>query len=374
MSIKEYVKKGIKATYNAIPGKRLFFSFWCGMAEHSSALNIPNSLEILQKASPKPDASTRIPRFLEPETLDVSIIVPCYNVERYVSECMESLRQDTSYSYEIIAVDDGSTDGTLKKLNDSAKRDSHIRIIHQENAGVAAARNNAIDYAQGRFLLFVDPDDMVSSRNYLNQLLEEQKKTGAFVVNGSFMPIDNQGVAKKNVADSVGKTGFIWGRLYARSIWEEIRFPEGYWFEDSICSYCILPKYPCTNTGKPIYLYRTRGDSIMHVTKRDPKGVDTYWIAEEMIRLRAELGLPEDLNLYRLLINQFGPMAWARIGGLNEVQKRAFFCQCCSLIEKIGKDKCLTKPDFIERYVELSLKTRNYQLWRRAVALPPLKV
>lgn len=92
----------------------------------------------------------------------VSVIVPIYNVERFLERCFESVFQQTYKNFEIIAIDDGSTDGSAAILDLWAKKDPRIKAVHQKNAGVATTRNNGLKLAQGEYVLFVDSDDTIS--------------------------------------------------------------------------------------------------------------------------------------------------------------------------------------------------------------------
>ena len=89
----------------------------------------------------------------------ISVIVPVYNVENYLDGCLESLVAQTYQDIEIVCVNDGSTDGSREKLRQWAERDGRVRVIHQSNAGVSAARNAGIEAATGEFVCFLDPDD-----------------------------------------------------------------------------------------------------------------------------------------------------------------------------------------------------------------------
>ena len=98
------------------------------------------------------------------QTVTVSIIVPVYNAKAYLEKCVESLLEQTFSAFELLLVDDGSADGSGEICDSYAKRDSRIRVIHQENAGVSAARNCALSQAEGEYIAFVDADDRVSPR------------------------------------------------------------------------------------------------------------------------------------------------------------------------------------------------------------------
>lgn len=91
-----------------------------------------------------------------------SVIVPVYNVERYLRECLDSLIAQTFADWEAICVDDGSTDGSAAILDEYAARDSRIKVLRQENSGVSAARNRGLEVAKGEYLWFVDGDDIVA--------------------------------------------------------------------------------------------------------------------------------------------------------------------------------------------------------------------
>lgn len=93
----------------------------------------------------------------------VSVIIPVYNVEKYLRECLDSVINQTLSDIEIICINDGSTDNSLGILKEYAEKDSRIKIITQENQGQGVARNNAIEAAQGEYLVFVDPDDFLDS-------------------------------------------------------------------------------------------------------------------------------------------------------------------------------------------------------------------
>lgn len=105
----------------------------------------------------------------------VSVVVPVYNAEPYLRECLDSLFGQTLKEIEIIAVDDGSTDGSGKILDEFAARDRRLKVIHQENAGVSAARNRGIKAARGRYLTFVDADDRID-RQALGYLCFEAER------------------------------------------------------------------------------------------------------------------------------------------------------------------------------------------------------
>ncbi len=113
----------------------------------------------------------------------VSVIVPVYNVEKYLEECIESLINQTLTDIEIICINDGSTDNSLKILEELQKKDNRIKIINQKNSGVSSARNNGIENATGEYIGFVDSDDWIDS-DYYEKLYNTAKKYNSDIAAG----------------------------------------------------------------------------------------------------------------------------------------------------------------------------------------------
>lgn len=115
----------------------------------------------------------------------LSIIVPVYNVEKYLSKCLESLIHQTLQDIEIICVDDGSTDSSLEILKSFAKTDSRIKVFSQKNQGQSAARNLALKHAKGEYLGFVDSDDWVDL-DYFEKLYRVAKSSNCDIACAGF--------------------------------------------------------------------------------------------------------------------------------------------------------------------------------------------
>ena len=114
-------------------------------------------------------------------SIDVSVILPAWNVSPYLRQCLDSIVSQTLTNIEIICVDDGSTDGTLDILREYAEKDSRILVIHQENQGAGAARNNAMRYAKGKYLSFLDSDDFFEP-DMLEKSWEAAERNNADIV------------------------------------------------------------------------------------------------------------------------------------------------------------------------------------------------
>ena len=153
----------------------------------------------------------------------ISIIIPIYNAELYLVECLRSLQSQTYKNIEIILVDDGSTDNSRSICEKYAKRDQRIHLYSQENVGVSVARNKGLSVAKGNYICFVDADDVVAP-DYLSHLME-LSKDGSFPVCGYTRDEKEIGSGCKSVTQHPN----IWMMLFKRSIIQKnkIKFTEG---------------------------------------------------------------------------------------------------------------------------------------------------
>ena len=176
----------------------------------------------------------------------ISIIIPVYNAQEYLDQCIRSVLQQDYRSFELILVDDGSTDRSAAIIDDWAGKDDRIRTFHKENGGQSSARNLGLDRAEGDFISFIDADDYVTP-DYLSYLLS------LFVPDCRMTACNHWIVRKKNRtanSDSDDRVfarieafeevlfhGCIdvapWGKLYRREVFDTLRFPEGRIFEDT---------------------------------------------------------------------------------------------------------------------------------------------
>ncbi|MEG2119583.1 MAG: glycosyltransferase [Pseudoflavonifractor sp.] len=210
----------------------------------------------------------------------ISIIVPIYNVQSYLPQCLDSLLGQTYRNLELILVDDGSPDGAPAICDDYAARDSRIVVIHQKNGGLSAARNSGITAATGDFLAFVDSDDWIH-RDYIATLLQMCGDTGSEIAQCGFLrvwtdaeppspPASVHCQSGREMCLSICKSathleGIIaCNKLYARHLFDEIRFPEGRLYEDEATTYRLFwQAKQVAVTTRPLYFYRQRAGSIV---------------------------------------------------------------------------------------------------------------
>lgn len=223
----------------------------------------------------------------------ISIIVPVYKVEKYLPKCINSIINQTYKNLEIILVDDGSPDNCPNMIEEYARNDKRIKIIHKENGGLSSARNAGLEIATGDYISFVDSDDYVR-RDYIEILLNNLKNANADISickNKKFSEgeeiiinevSDVEIYNKKQLIYELFKFGAVhecaWGKLYAKKLFDNIRFPIGRIYEDSSIMHEIynnVEKAVYTNNELYYYLVN-RSDSIMGNTYSAKKQHDNY--------------------------------------------------------------------------------------------------
>lgn len=204
----------------------------------------------------------------------LSIIVPVYNVESYLRECLDSFYDQilSENEYEIICVNDGSTDGSAGILDEYALRHGNMHVYHQKNAGVSAARNVGLDHAVGKYVWFVDADDFIAMDclSRLSSALKTKQPDLLFVLPIAFEDgTDTSGFHMPNVPrdeSSATYEKWLWTRLYRRQIiiGSGVRFETGLGFaEDNL--FCAMLKPFTENetkTDSVAYFYRRRNGSV----------------------------------------------------------------------------------------------------------------
>lgn len=308
--------------------------------------------------------------YMWPSSVDLSVIVPAYNVESYIGECLRSLlEQDCAYSYEIIIVNDGSTDETRREIIRFVD-DRRVHLIDQPNGGLSAARNAGISSARGRSIMFVDSDDYVGP-GYLGQMVEALDLSGADYVTSGFTRVNANGDTIG--LGEAGDYGTAWGRVYKRSVWENIRFPVGYWYEDTVIAIFIDGFNSEAVISSHGYCYRCRGTSITHSDQGNAKCLDTFWITKELLALYVRRGLPVDERLRNNLLIQLGPLLAWRTRGLSADVRKGVFAASCELYEDILSNLNLLSSVASLGLVEEALINRKWLLWNASSFLKAAK-
>ncbi|MCQ2520960.1 MAG: glycosyltransferase [Lachnospiraceae bacterium] len=210
----------------------------------------------------------------------VSVIVPIYNVEKYLKKCVKSIINQTYSNIEIILVNDGSTDGCGDICDELAKQDDRIKVIHKENGGLSDARNCGIEASIGDWLVFIDGDDFIHPRmiERLQQLVKQYDcDMGACGFQPVYENADIQDDAPSQdypihfyETDEIYKQfgrleiTLAWNKIYKRSLFDNIRYPKGHLHEDEFIIHHLAGE--CKRfvfTEEKLYYYLTRDGSIM---------------------------------------------------------------------------------------------------------------
>ena len=241
--------------------------------------------------------------------MTLSIIIPCYNVATYLRETLDSVLVQTCQDWECICVDDGSTDGTGNILDEYGKKDGRFRVVHKVNAGVSAARNDAMKLAQGDYVCFLDGDD-VWEPDWLMKVKEATQDGKADIVRMSFTFWHEETIgapapsfdACDDIENIVGEEevlkwgwttyttgGYIWLNVIRRELIVKngIYFPDGMKINEDIIFDLMLLPYArhAVQSRYAGYFYRMRSSSAWH-SKRHIEGCTRY--LEESIKLWTE--------------------------------------------------------------------------------------
>ena len=213
----------------------------------------------------------------------ISVIIPVYRVEPYLVHCVESVMAQTYRNLEIILVDDGSPDGCPQLCEELAQRDSRIRVIHQANGGLSAARNAGIDAARGDFLGFVDSDDAIAPAMY-ETLFRAMEQDRADMAICNFVYVDEAGqetdrsaiirevLSRDEAYEHLNSQKYqnwnyviAWNKLYRREVFRTCRFPVGRVHEDEFTVHHLFEQCQrVTCIEDALYFYLQRGNSITH--------------------------------------------------------------------------------------------------------------
>lgn len=217
----------------------------------------------------------------------ISVIVPVYNVEKYIKRCIESILGQTYANLEIILIDDGSQDGSGAICESYAELDNRVRVVHKVNEGLAEARNVGLRLSKGAYFAFIDSDDYIEP-DMLEVLHRRIRQDDADLAICNFGYVDENGVSDEErnrnlpVREEVlsGQEAFgklasekYWyyvtavNKLYRKEVFKEMSFPKGKFHEDEFAAHYILGKCRRVScVGKVLYFYVQREKSIMNQT------------------------------------------------------------------------------------------------------------
>lgn len=244
--------------------------------------------------------------FMEKKKPEISIIVPIYNVETYLARCLDSVLGQSFGDFEIILMNDGSTDGSEKICKDYAARDARIHLVSQKNQGLSMARNNSLPLAQGKYIVFLDSDDSIHP-----QLLEAAhalaEKEAADMVCFQYKRCSLDGESDRRgqtlspdrlayrvfTGDEVCFYGLhrksrnihynVWSKLYRKELIEGLSFIPHIRYEDVPFTYAVLARHPKTVLLDEELYYYTLSPNSLYRASGEAQHIRDYWTGVKSI-------------------------------------------------------------------------------------------
>lgn len=308
----------------------------------------------------------------------LSIIVPVYNVERYIEECLSSLLIQTLDNIEIIIVNDGSTDKSIDLIRKFD--DERVIIIDKENEGVSVARNVGLKVSSGEYITFVDSDDFINDRNSYKEMYEIAKRDGTDIVAGNAIYYYSDGSKEimnrsecfyeKSIMNNEEfllkslqtKRVFspVWLNIYKRSLIfdNSIYFKEGILHEDELFIPKVLlkAKNKVSIYEKNFYMYRQRKGSIMNSNNSVKRTKDKFYVATELNSMVNEIGsdmLKFEFNNYIIRFIIYAIYV-GRINNIPDEIKKILYTNNAQGILKFKIKLIKIKPSIYITYENLS--------------------
>lgn len=318
------------------------------------------------------------------EALDLSIIVPVYNHRELIDDNIKSiLAQKTHYTFQLILVDDGSTDGAPDVLH-RYENYPNIQVIFQNNQGIAGARNTGLNVARGKYIMFIDCDDIVED-NLVETLMKKAYQDDCDIVmcahnlvkecNGlayEIVPNVYPGYNMLGYAENakiLNYAGLPWGKVYKRELWNQVRYLPGYWYEDNIIHSLLFTQCKKFSYVPTIcYQYRWYEKNFSHTqgNNANSKSIDMYWMLLPILEQYQAMGLPRDERFETMLLKHLSAYYYSKITGLDENVVDALFILACDLYQQYGvKEEC--KLPYMLRVTKRALEQRDINLWKLAI-------
>lgn len=328
-----------------------------------SKIKVKEARDILQKYSSKPIGECFANNIIDTQ-YDLQIIIPAYNVEKYIKECIQSVTsQNLKYSILITIVNDGSTDETdsiVKSYPEVIGEHIRINVIEQINKGLSSARNSAIKIIKGKYITFLDSDDVLS-QNAINDMLDIAYEKDVDILQGGWYTFSYDNRGKYIIDEKVGNnniSGFPWGKLYKYSVLEHFQFPEGYWFEDTPISFILAAMdWHCVTVKNIVYGYQQNPNGITATSVYRKKSVDSYWITEQCLEEFPKFGLEYNQQAYEYFLRQ-SIMNEGRIIKQPRQVREAVFILTADLMEHYFKE--FTTENLSMKKIESALRKKQF--------------
>ncbi len=310
----------------------------------------------------------------------ISIIVPVYNVEEYIHECIESIQKQTYTNLEILVINDGTKDRSIEVIKD-LMNDPRIQVINQSNQGLSGARNTGMRAAKGKYISLIDSDDKVKP-TFIEELYQKAIETDADIVRGSFRDFDGKipdgWVVDFNICPSKGTDALkqflsqslsfvVWSSLYKTSFLKnkKLEFTPGILLEDgdfTTRSYLLASCVATVDT--PNYCYRIRPGSILNTNNSQKRSDSEFLVISKFTNLHQITLNNETKSLIESAIYAF-MRDWTRILAQNNINLTKEHAESLKLANKIIKP-ALRKRPLIEK-IKFAIKWQTIKSKYRTI-------
>lgn len=338
--------------------------------------SIEQSISYLENFSANKGSSAICNNFIDDIPFyDLQIIIPAYNVEDFIEQCIDSiLHQKTTFKYLICIINDGSTDNTREILKKYESLEN-VQITDQKNRGFSGARNTGLAHIKAKYIMFVDSDDYLESTNSIQKILNCAFREDADIVEGGyrlfFKDITlNKFIHNNTIGKSVSLYGFPWGKVYKANLWQNIHFPENYWFEDTVNSFLIFPKaHIKVNISDIIYSYRKNPKGISVSSHKKNRNIDSLWITKQLLEDNRKIQALNEEQALACFLGQIS-VNQRRIETIerNDINKAVFVINK-AILEDYFPNYNINKNNKRDQVILTSLIENDYSAFRLAALL-----
>lgn len=302
---------------------------------------------------------------MESSNYNLTIIVPVYNVEKYIGECIESLlNQKTKYKYIIKIINDGSTDSS-KQIIQSFINDSKIQFLEKQNGGLSSARNFGIKNIESDYVLFVDSDDVIKD-NTVELLLDKAYSEELSIVEGNYYCFEGDKIISKVQRAGEKLYGFAWNKVIKNSLLEHFEFEEGYVFEDT-CMEFFVHEMAGGKVGvvdEYTYGYRRNRKGISFSSSNNYASLDSILIVPQILDRMNYLNIPIDERVLETMLIQV-VNSYNRYYYLNNNIQKKIFVYICDIFDNYFSELVHRKYKYKNLYD--AIISKNYNLYMLAI-------
>lgn len=304
------------------------------------------------------------------DNYDVHFIIPSFNCDKFIRQCLNSIHLK-KHTFFITVIDDGSTDKTREVVQNCFNSlGDNCQLILKENGGAASARNAGLENIKGKYIAFVDADDMINSDSFDN-MLDIALKEDMDIVQAAYVNIRENGKRKNTSTPACGYlspiqiTGFPCIKIIKASLFKNIHFPSGFLFEDTNMCYLVYPLCKKSfGTDRVCYYYRRYSNSITLREKGKPKSLDALYVIIQLENDRDKIGLAKNKEHYEIMLRQ-AFWLYARINPLGKRILKDVFVVYANLVNKRYPDYSTEKENL--KPIEKSIRTGDYSLFYNAI-------